>query len=79
MAGTPVLATTASVPSVVAPFANLFEPGDARALTALLTEVARDPAAARARVAEGAVTLRAYTWDRFAASTAAVYREVVCP
>ncbi|HEY0393425.1 MAG TPA: glycosyltransferase [Candidatus Elarobacter sp.] len=77
--GTPVLATTTSVPSVVAPFARTFAPGDAAALAALLAELVRDPGPARARAAEGAVTLRAYTWDRFAASTAAVYREVVCP
>jgi glycosyltransferase involved in cell wall biosynthesis len=79
VAGTPVLATTTSVPSMVAPFARLFEPGDARALATLLTDVCRAPESARVRAAEGAVALRAYTWDRFAASTAAVYREVVCP
>jgi glycosyltransferase involved in cell wall biosynthesis len=78
-AGTPVVATTASVPAPVAPYARTFAPGDARALATLLDEVARKPARARERAAEGAVTLRAYTWDRFAASTAAVYREVVCP
>jgi glycosyltransferase involved in cell wall biosynthesis len=49
------------------------------ALAAQLAALVRDPAAARARAAEGAITLRAYTWDRFAAGTAAVYREVVCP
>ena len=79
VAGTPVLATTASVPSVVAPFARTFAPGDAGALASLLEAVVREPARARERAAEGAVMLRAYTWDRFAASTAAVYREVVCP
>ena len=78
-AGTPVLATTTSVPAVVAPYARTFAPGDAAALGALLAEVAREPVRARERAAEGAVMLRAYTWDRFAASTAAVYREVVCP
>ena len=78
-AGTPVLATASSVPAAVAPYARTFAPGDARALRALLAEAARDPARARERAAEGAVGLRAYTWDRFAASTAAVYREVVCP
>ena len=77
--GTPVLATATSVPAAVAPYARTFAPGDASALAALLAEVARGPARARARAAEGAVMLRAYTWDRFAASTAAVYREVVCP
>ena len=79
VAGTPVLATATSVPSVVAPFAATFPPGDARALASLLGALMRDPAPARARAAEGAEALRAYTWDRFAASTAAVYREVVCP
>jgi glycosyltransferase involved in cell wall biosynthesis len=79
VAGTPVIATTTSVPSIVAPFAWTFEPGDAHVLASLLNAVVADPAAARARAAEGAVSLRAYTWDRFAASTADVYREVVCP
>ena len=78
-AGTPVLATTTSVPAMVAPYAQTFAPGDVSALGALLAQVARDPERARERAAEGAVMLRAYTWDRFAASTAAVYREVVCP
>ena len=78
VAGTPVLATTTAVPAVVAPFAQTFAPGDARALASLLDALVRDPARARERAAEGAVTLRAYTWDRFAASTADVYREVAC-
>jgi len=77
--GTPVLATRESVPAIVAPYAGVFSAGDAGALTALLLAVARDPERARARAAEGAAALRAYTWDRFAASTAAVYREVLCP
>ena len=78
-AGTPVLATTSAVPALVAPFVQTFAPGNASALAALLAALARDPARARERAAEGAAALRAYTWDRFAASTAAVYREVVCP
>jgi glycosyltransferase involved in cell wall biosynthesis len=79
VAGTPVLGSTAAIPSILAPFAQTFAAGDAAALASLLAALARDPARARERAAEGAVTLRAYTWDRFAASTAAVYREVVCP
>jgi glycosyltransferase involved in cell wall biosynthesis len=79
VAGTPVLGTPAGIPGVVAPFARVFPPGDAGALGALLAAVAGDPGPARERAAEGAVVLRAYTWDRFAASTAAVYHEVVCP
>ena len=79
VAATPVLATAEGLPSIVAPFAQTFPAGDGAALAALLTALARDPSQARERAAEGAVTLRAYTWDQFAASTAAVYREVACP
>ncbi|GAC1574782.1 MAG: glycosyltransferase family 1 protein [Candidatus Elarobacter sp.] len=79
VAGTPVLGTAAGIPGLVVPFAGVFDPGDAGALASLLTAIAGDPQRARERAAEGAVVLRAYTWDRFAASTAAVYREVVCP
>ena len=79
-AGTPVIATTSAVPSIVAPFAATFAPGDARTLASLVLALVRDEAGARARAAEGAHALRAYTWDRFAASTADVYREVLrCP
>lgn len=76
--GTPVIGTTSAVPAIVAPYAQTFAPGDTAALASLLGTIARDPEPARARAAEGAVSLRAYTWDRFAAATAAVFREVVC-
>lgn len=79
VAGTPVVATTSSVPSVVAPYAWTFAPGDAAGLAASLAGLARDPETGRRRSAEGAVALRAYTWDRFAVETAAVFREVLCP
>jgi glycosyltransferase involved in cell wall biosynthesis len=79
VAGTPVIATPAATPAVAAPYVTAFEAGDARALAALLSAVVHDPRRARERAAEGVVSLRAYTWDRFAAATAAVYREVVCP
>ncbi|HTW83384.1 MAG TPA: glycosyltransferase [Candidatus Sulfotelmatobacter sp.] len=73
--GTPVVASTAAVPAPVAPYAQRFAAGDVAALTARLTALARDPEAARARAAAGAQVLRAFTWDRFACETAAVYRE----
>jgi glycosyltransferase involved in cell wall biosynthesis len=79
VAGTPVIGTSTSVPAVVAPYAQTFAPGDVRTLAVLLAGVVGDPEAARQRAAEGAVALRAYTWDRFAVSTAAVFREVLCP
>jgi glycosyltransferase involved in cell wall biosynthesis len=75
--GTPVIASTTSIPSIVAPYACTFAPHDTLALRAALTDLAANPAPYRRRAAEGSVAVRAYTWDRFAAATAAVYREVV--
>lgn len=75
--GTPVIAAATALPALVAPFAAAFDAHDPLALRARLTDVAADPAPYRRRAAEGSVAVRAYTWDRFAAATAAVYREVV--
>jgi glycosyltransferase involved in cell wall biosynthesis len=75
--GTPVIASATAVPAVVAPFARTFAPHDVLALRAALSDLATNPAPFRRRAAEGSVAVRAYTWDRFAAATAAVYREVV--
>ena len=75
--GTPVIASASAIPSVVAPYAWTFAPHDTLALRAALTDLAANPAPYRRRAAEGSVAMRAYTWDRFAAGTAAVYREVV--
>jgi glycosyltransferase involved in cell wall biosynthesis len=77
VAGTPVIASATAVPSVVAPYAFTFAPHDVLALRAALTDLAVNPLPYRQRAAEGRVVARAYTWDRFAAATAAVYREVV--
>jgi glycosyltransferase involved in cell wall biosynthesis len=77
VAGTPVIASDGAVPAPVAPYAALFPAGDVGRLVDLLLALVADPAAARRRAAEGVRTLRAYTWDRFAASTAAVYHEVL--
>ena len=75
--GTPVIASATAVPAIVAPYARTFAPHDTLALRAALTDLVANPAPYRRRAAEGSVVLRAYTWDRFAAGTAAVYREVV--
>lgn len=75
--GTPVIASDGAVPGIVAPYAHTFPTRDARALASLLEALARDAAPFAARAAEGVVPLRAYTWDRFAAATAAVYHEVI--
>lgn len=77
VAGTPVVASTTAVPALVAPYATTFAPHDALALRATLTDLVANPAPYRQRAAEGRDAVRAYTWDRFAAATAAVYREVV--
>jgi glycosyltransferase involved in cell wall biosynthesis len=75
--GTPVIASTGAVPAILAPYAATFAAADVPELSALLDDVVRDPAPYAARAAEGVGPLRAYTWDRFAAHTAAVYREVI--
>lgn len=75
--GTPVIASDGAIPSMVRPYALTFSATDVRGLTAVLDDLVRDPAPFIARAAEGALPLRAYTWDRFAAGTAAVYREVI--
>jgi glycosyltransferase involved in cell wall biosynthesis len=77
VAGTPVIASDGAVPAPVAPFAATFPAGDSRRLAELLRTLVAEPDAARRRAAEGVRPLRAYTWDRFAASTAAVYHEVL--
>jgi glycosyltransferase involved in cell wall biosynthesis len=75
--GTPVLAATSALPSILAPYASAFPAHDALVLRAAIADLCAQPAPYRRRAAEGSVALRAYTWDRFAAATAAVYREVV--
>ncbi|HEV8023049.1 MAG TPA: glycosyltransferase, partial [Candidatus Lustribacter sp.] len=76
VAGTPVVASGTAVPALVAPYATTFAPHDTLALRATLTDLVANPAPYRRRAAEGRDAVRAYTWDRFAAATAAVYREV---
>jgi glycosyltransferase involved in cell wall biosynthesis len=51
--------------------------GDVAALRALLVAILNDPEAANRRAAEGVAQAIPYTWDRFAATTAAVYRELL--
>jgi glycosyltransferase involved in cell wall biosynthesis len=75
--GTPVIASAGAIPSIVAPYAATFDATNVAQLTAVLNDIVRDPAPFTARAAEGVQPLRAYTWDRFAAGTAAVYREVI--
>lgn len=75
--GTPVIASKTAYPNVVAPVAVTFDPHDVEELTRVLSLLVRNPVPFRTRAAEGVGSIRAYTWDRFAAETAAAYREVV--
>ena len=74
--GTPVVASRTCVPTLLAPYATTFAPHDVLAFRAVLVDVVANPAPYRRRAAEGSVAVRSYTWDRFAADVAVVYREV---
>jgi glycosyltransferase involved in cell wall biosynthesis len=76
-AGTPVIASRECVSSVVRDFAALFNARDVDQLRSLLADVAQGSAAWRERAARGKDHVRPYTWERFAMSTVAVYREVL--
>ncbi len=74
--GTPVIAAHEAVPSIVRPHATVFPARDVTALRDALIVALSDRTTLRRASAEGAAAVRAYTWDRFAAGIAAVYREV---
>jgi glycosyltransferase involved in cell wall biosynthesis len=73
--GVPVLAAEEAFPQMFAPFIERFAARDIDALNALLQEVADAPQRFRSRAAEGKTLALAYTWDRFAAAVADIYRE----
>ncbi len=76
-AGTPVIAARECVSSVVRDDAALFDARDTEALRALLADAARGSSEWRERTVRGKERVRPYTWERFAMSTAEVYREVL--
>jgi len=76
-AGTPVIAARECVSSVVRGGAALFDARDTEALRALLADVARGSQLWRERAARGKERVQPYTWERFAMSTADVYREIL--
>ena len=73
----PVLAAEEAYPHVFAPFVATFPPHDVAALRSLLEELAYAPQRLRTLASEGEGAARAYTWDRFAAGVAAVYRDAL--
>jgi glycosyltransferase involved in cell wall biosynthesis len=76
VAGTRVLASSESLPAVLAGVAQTFAPRDVDALAALLRDALDRPPDAAER-AQRSTVARAYTWDRCAAATAEVYAEML--
>jgi glycosyltransferase involved in cell wall biosynthesis len=78
--GTRILACDEALPGVLRSLAKTFAGGDVAALTALLQAAMKEPwgEADRERLQSLA---RSYTWDRTAAATAEVYRQILeeCP
>jgi glycosyltransferase involved in cell wall biosynthesis len=77
-AGCPVVAAHASsLPEVAGDAAILLGPNDAPGLAAAMEVLVRDPAARLRLQTAGHVRAAAFSWDRAAAETAAVYRQVL--
>jgi glycosyltransferase involved in cell wall biosynthesis len=74
--GTPVLASSDALPTILTGMAQTFSPHDRLALCALLSDVATNPQPYRQQAREARQRVRQYTWERFALATATVYREV---
>jgi glycosyltransferase involved in cell wall biosynthesis len=74
--GAPVLAADATaLPETVGDAGALFAPGDPALLAARIAELAGDPGRLAAMRERGLARAAAFTWDRCAAGTLAVYRE----
>ncbi len=75
--GAPVVAAAAgAVPEVVGTAGLLVPPGDAEALAAALARLCREPLLADDLRAKGLARAQRFSWQRTAAKTLAVYREV---
>lgn len=75
--GTPVIATSSSVPEPLREHALLFGARDVEALRGLLARALAEPDAMRGRGAAAQAAARRLTWDRTARTTADVYRSVL--
>ncbi len=75
--GTPVIAARESLPAVLDGLALTFPARDPDALALLLRRAAEDPAGMRELGDRAQAVARGYTWDRCAAATIAVYRELI--
>jgi alpha-1,3-rhamnosyl/mannosyltransferase len=76
--GAPVVATAAgNLAALAAEAAVLVPPGDATTLAAAIGRLLRDPEESASLAAAGPAVASAYSWDRAAEMTVAVYREVL--
>jgi glycosyltransferase involved in cell wall biosynthesis len=75
--GTPVIASEESVPAIVRPYAWTFAADDREALSERISAAVRSPAGLKRLASEGALSVRAYTWQRFAETVASVFRELI--
>jgi len=77
-AGTPVVASTAScLPEILGDAALLVDPADLQAFSTAVQSVLSDPATRDRLIEAGTKRARAFTWERCAAQTAALYRDVL--
>jgi glycosyltransferase involved in cell wall biosynthesis len=78
MSGAPVVCSdAASLPEVVGDAALLFPAGDAAACAAAILSVLDEPGLRARLIAAGAERARLFSWDRTAAGTVAVYRQLL--
>jgi glycosyltransferase involved in cell wall biosynthesis len=76
--GCPVVTSVAGAcPEVVGDAAVLVDPGDARAIAAAAHDVVTNPALAQTLRAKGLVRAQAFTWERSARETLAVFERVM--
>jgi len=75
--GCPIIATTTSIPTPVAPAALSFAPRDVEGARAQIERLLDDQALRTLLVERGREAVRALTWERTARETAAVYREIL--
>jgi len=77
-AGTPVVASTAScLPEILGDAALLVDPADLQAFSTAVQSVLSDPATRDRLIEAGTKRARAFTWERCAEETAALYRDVL--
>jgi glycosyltransferase involved in cell wall biosynthesis len=75
--GCPVIACRNAVPSVLRDCVLTFAPQDVAGARELLDTLLRDEGVARTLVIQGQARARDFTWDRCAAQTAQLYRQIL--